>query len=446
MPPIDDDDWSDSDEEAGADVETSVLLGTPDGAITAAADLADAAVSRIGGHPAFLPSNEPPFSSSCCKICSRPMELLVQMWCPFENSPMDRALYMWGCAVPQCQTKDGWHAHLDRSLRAWRGLRYNDAYAAKLEKKIAKRKAAAVLPVKSTPKANPFSVSIIVPNSAPFGLGAQIFGDAAPAASSPVQEEDETSDVESDNTSSDEELLTALAVTTLEESPWKSAPSYPPLYLSTCSEYLPAQPKVKLPPGVQVVDPLDDPKGAKDVSWIAEAYENSLDVDQVFERFTKRVGYEGDQCVRYELEGTPLPYASDSVLEALFPLPPSPPLPVTKAAFTVVPPAKRSYNPSSIPPCPVCKSKRVFECQLMPNLVNVLRDGDAEAKDKKLTDEERRKLVEQELKRDSSGARRGMEWGTCLVFSCSKDCSLTDDGKEARESWREETVLVQWGV
>ncbi|KAJ7460580.1 programmed cell death protein 2 [Mycena latifolia] len=441
MPPIDDDDWSDSDEEAVSEVETSVLLGTPDGAITATADLADAAVSRIGGHPAFLPSNEPPFSSSCCKTCSRPMELLVQMWCPFENSPMDRALYVWGCAVPDCQTKDG-------CLRAWRGLRYNDAYAAKLEKKMAKgqkKKAAAILPEKSTPKANPFSASG-APNPAPFGLGAQIFGDSAPVASSPP--EAETGDVESYTESSDdEELLTALAVTTLEESPWKSAPSYPPLYLSTCSEYLPAQPKVKLPPGVQIVDPLDDSgKGGKDVSWISETYENSLDVDQVFERFTKRVGYEGEQCVRYELEGTPLPYASDSVLESLFPMPPAPLLPVTKAAFTVVPPAKRSYNPSSIPPCPVCKSKRVFECQLMPNLVNILRSVDAEDKGKKLTDEERRKLVEQELKRGSTGGSRGMEWGTCMIFSCSKDCCLSDDGKEARESWREEVVLIQWGV
>ncbi|KAJ6591843.1 programmed cell death protein 2 [Mycena vulgaris] len=441
MPPIDDDDWSDSDEEAVSEVETSVLLGTPDGAITTAADLADAAVSRVGGHPAFLPSNEPPFESSCCKICSRPMELLVQMWCPFENSPMDRALYVWGCAASDCQSKDG-------CIRAWRGLRYNDTYAAKLEKKLAKQKEKKTIAEKPKPKANPFSTSG-ASNPTPFGLGAQIFGDSSPAAPSPpnAQEEDETSDAESDTGSSDDELLTALAATTVEESPWKSAPSYPPLYLSTCSEYLPGQPQLKLPPGVQVVDPLDEPsKGGKDVSWIAEAYENSLDVDQVFERFTKRVGYEGDQCVRYELEGTPLPYASDSVLDSLFPVPPAPPLPVTKPAFTVVPPTKRSYNPASIPPCPVCKSKRVFECQLMPNLVNVLRSGDADDKSKKLTDEERRKLVEQELKHGSSDGRRGMEWGTCLIFSCSKDCALTDGGKEARESWREEMVLVQWGV
>ncbi|KAF8196690.1 programmed cell death protein 2 [Mycena galopus ATCC 62051] len=447
MPPIDEDGWSDSDEELVSEVETSVLLGTPDGAITAAVDLADVAVSRIGGHPAFLPSNEPPFSSSQCKTCSRPMELLVQMWCPFENSPMDRALYVWGCAVSECQAKEG-------CVRAWRGLRYNDAYAAKLEKKLAKQKVKAPTATEK-PKTNPFSLGGVPSSATPFGLGAQIFGDSPPAASPPIkqdhpieaQDDDETSDTESDATS--EELLTALASTTLEESLWRAAPSYPPLYLSTCSEYLPAQSKAKLPPGVEIVDSLPDDtgKGGKDVSWIAEAYENSLEVDQVFERFTKRVGFEGDQCVRYELEGTPLPYASDNVLKSLFPLPPAPPLPVTKAAFTVVPPARRAYDPSSIPLCPVCKSKRVFECQLMPNLINVLHaSGSTEDGRKKLTDEERRKLVEKELKGGSSGGGRGMEWGTCLIFSCSKDCSLTDDGKEARDSWREETVLIQWGV
>ncbi|KAF7370822.1 putative 20S rRNA accumulation protein 4 [Mycena sanguinolenta] len=429
MPPIDEDDWSDSDEEVVSEVETSVLLGTPDGAITVAADLADAAVSRIGGHP---------FSSSQCKTCSRPMELLVQMWCPFENSPMDRALYVWGCAVPECQSKEG-------CIRVWRGLRYNDEYAAKLAKKSAKQKAK---PIKTTekPKINPFSLGG-VPNSTPFGLGAQIFGDSPSAASSPPgppieepEDDHDTSDAGSD--ASSEELLTALAATTLEESPWRAAPSYPPLYLSTCSEYLPAQPKPKLPPGVEVVESLDDPgKGGKDVSWIAEAYENSLDVDQVFERFTKRVGFEGDQCKALRCR-----MPQNSVFQSLFPLPPAPPLPVTKAAFTVVPPARRTYDPSTtIPPCPVCKSNRVFECQLMPNLINVLRASGSAEESRKLTDEERRKLVEQELKGGSSGEGRGMEWGTCLIFSCSKDCSLADDGKDARESWREETVLIQWG-
>jgi pre-rRNA-processing protein TSR4 len=50
MAPKNDDQWSDSDDDVVSEVETSVLLGIPDGAIDAA-DINDAAVSRIGGHP-----------------------------------------------------------------------------------------------------------------------------------------------------------------------------------------------------------------------------------------------------------------------------------------------------------------------------------------------------------------------------------------------------------
>jgi pre-rRNA-processing protein TSR4 len=121
-----DDGWSDSDDEGLSDVETSVLLGVPDGPVEQSKDLLDAAVSRIGGHPvraslslcnsvieydrtspqAFLTA-DPPVSSSHCKSCSQPMELLVQVWCPFEESPMDRSLYIWGCAQGKCQRKEG---------------------------------------------------------------------------------------------------------------------------------------------------------------------------------------------------------------------------------------------------------------------------------------------------------------------------------------------------
>jgi len=125
------------------------------------------------------------------------------------------------------------------------------------------------------------------------------------------------------------------------------------------------------------------------------------------------------------------------------PAPQAPPLPVTKAAFKVVPVQKRIYIPTSLPPCPLCKSKRVFECQLMPNLINILRSSETE-KEKKLTDEERRKAVEKALKGGSPDTM-GMGWGTCMIFSCEKDCCIDDDGEfEARECWREELVLVQW--
>lgn len=51
MSPAHEDDWSDSDDDVGSDVETSVLLGVPDGLVQSDTDINDAAVSRIGGHP-----------------------------------------------------------------------------------------------------------------------------------------------------------------------------------------------------------------------------------------------------------------------------------------------------------------------------------------------------------------------------------------------------------
>ena len=49
--PHSDEDWSDSDDENLSQVETSVLLGVPDGTIDDEADRVDGAVSRIGGLP-----------------------------------------------------------------------------------------------------------------------------------------------------------------------------------------------------------------------------------------------------------------------------------------------------------------------------------------------------------------------------------------------------------
>lgn len=455
MAPPKEDDWSDSDEEELGEVETAVLLGVPDGPIDAESDTNDVAVSRIGGHPAFLAASEPPFSSSQCKHCSKPMELLLQMWCPFENSPMDRALYMWGCSRAGCQGKES-------TIRAWRGLRYNERYAAQLEMKLAKQRQreqekAAILAEeerkKAAAKINPFSMKGSVAGSNPFGLGAQVFGDVSPSpASDPSalgdpkgEEVGETDSGDEDGSDSDDSLITAMAGTTISESVWKDAPSFPPLYLSTVSEYLPAAPKAALPPGVQIMDPSEgEGNSGKDASWISESYENSLEIDQVFDKFSKRVEVEPEQCVRYELKGTPLPFSSEGqAFKQIFPDPKREAVTVTKAAFTVSQPQKRTYDPSAVPPCPACGSPRVFECQLMPNLINVLSSSDV-GEEKKMTDEERRKAVERALKKGDKDARGSMEWGTCFVFSCEKDCCLGENNKEAKEAWREEYVLVQW--
>ncbi|KAI9068304.1 hypothetical protein FKP32DRAFT_168245 [Trametes sanguinea] len=468
MPPADvEDTWSDSDDELEADVETSVDLGVPDGPVVDPAVLLNPTVSRIGGHPSFLATPHPPISHATCPNCSQPMELLVQIWCPLNESPNDRALFVWGCANGSCQRKDG-------SVRAWRELRFNKKYAEKLERKLARRKekeleaakaAAAEAAKKSQPKSNPFALGAAPSAPNPFGLGSQIFGgsdaaidDAAIEPAEPAQAAAQTesaaqngssdrggeSESESDtDDDTDDALAAGMQSASLDDSPWKAAPAYPPLYLSTVAEYLPPPPKVKVPVGA-TVDPDDDraPKGKDGGSqWDFEGYENSIDVDQAFERFSRRVSYEGEQCLRYEHGGTPLPYASDKVFDQLFPVPPAPPTPVTKGEFMVTPPRKRTFAPESVPRCPHCQSRRVFECQLMPNLINVLKEPAEATQGKKLTDEERRAEVLRAVRKESASRRRGMEWGTCMIFSCEKDCSAE---KEDGSSWREEYVLVQW--
>jgi len=437
-PPRDEDDWSDSDEEDLVDVETSVLLGVPDGSVDADDDLNDVAVSRIGGRPAFLTATEPPLSSSECKNCQRSMELLVQMWSPFEDSPMDRALYIWGCPRVGCQGKQG-------TVRAWRGLRFNEEYAIKLQRKLERQKArenAKKPPQPVLSKTNPFSSNATSAAPNPFGLGAQIFGNPIAPQPEPAKVdatdagEDEDSDSGNDSDCSEESLLTAMASVAISESAWKPCPSYPAYYLSTASEWLPGQPKPKVPDSAEVVE-----VASKDTSWMSEAYEDSLDTDHVFDRFSQRVEAEPEQCVRYELKGTPLPFASDAVFDKLFPAPVAAPPAITKAAAAPAP--KRTFDPSTIPACPACRSKRVFECQLMPNLINVLRPKEKAAPQ---TDEDRRKAVEEALKKGNKDDRRTMEWGTAMVFSCENDCCLDADNKEAKYTWREEEVLLQWDV
>lgn len=164
------------------------------------------------------------------------------------------------------------------------------------------------------------------------GIGSQLFGAADTDLSEP-EDDDEVSEpppsepdidddsgledaVESESederdSASSSSILEVLASTPSASSPWRSAPAYSPvLYLSTSSEYLPPSSKPKT--AVSADDGLGPAKEGKSrkagkeadkehTEWnnAMEGYENSLDIDHVFERFVSRVGYEGEQCVRW---------------------------------------------------------------------------------------------------------------------------------------------------
>ena len=195
MAPRAEDDWSDSDDEELGGVETTVLLGVPDGPIDAASDINDVAVSRIGGRPVrailnvqlyvvltnlkglprihrasvrFFPMQSmlKPNGAARPDVVSfrgqpdgpRPVYLgLSKSKLPGEKSDVRIAEFV-GHATDRRL----------RSVRAWRGLRHNEKYAAKLEIKLAKKrereraKAEALAKEaekKAAAKVNPFSVS-----------------------------------------------------------------------------------------------------------------------------------------------------------------------------------------------------------------------------------------------------------------------------------------------
>jgi len=444
-------DWSDEDEDGDvARIETSVHLGIPDGPVDSASDLKDAAVSRIGGQPALL-SHEVPFDSSLCRHCKNPMELLVQLWAPFEDSPYDRAVYVWGCARSGCQGKNG-------SIRAWRGLRYNETYAPKLERKLARKRVHERSPLApleghksmhQTAKINPFAMSTEVPHS---GLGTDVFNSVTPLdpgaevtfqGSVRDQENVDHDDDSASTSSSVSSVVVALASATVADSSWLSAPLYLPQYLSTVDEYIP--PSNKAPDEPTTGHDDDDGFNQEGHPWASEQYENSVPTDHIFDRFNERAAHQPQQCVRYDLGGIPMPFASDDLYKQLFPLSPegSASTTVTRAAFNVqYPPPGRGYNAASIPSCPHCGSRRVFEYQLMPNLINLLGRDSTTRKDVTTTDEQRMVAIQRLLKGDPD--RRGMEWGTVLVFSCEKDCCPGPGNKEKQGAWAEETVLVHW--
>ena len=146
----------------------------------------------------------------------------------------------------------------------------------------------------------------------PFGLGSHIFGTEKDVPESgfegfgvkednpdPKDEGAEAGEDEDEEDDEDEELVTAMATATLDTSPWASAPRYSSLYMSTTAEYLPPTLKSSIPVVEEAPEEDGDGKKGKDVAWAMEGYENSMDVDHAFERFSKRVGYEAEQCIRY---------------------------------------------------------------------------------------------------------------------------------------------------
>lgn len=415
------------------------------------------------------------------------------------------------------------HPVIPYSLRVIRHLQFNARWAARLEKQRQKQQAreerkkqqaeqAAARKAEQEAKKNvdPFAMSSSTSASTggPFGAGgfgstngsdSNPFGAPTSAASKSTPAVDEAPDSDEDScTSSDEEdsindeeerlsdeLAMKAAVSSSSSSTrdaWTTTaqPSYrPSLYLSTIPESSAsaragdkaAKAQQSSSADNEEDDDDDDDDDATNgmKSFEKEGYEKMMlaGMDDVLEKFIARVGAEGRQVVRYEMGGQPLPFSAQGELyKSLWPMSGSGSSKSTKPTF----------DSTRIPPCQVCGSKRTFEFQLMPNLVNTLRadsiQGGADDHNNDTTtnttvdDATTRKRRELEAvlgkslpslpgsdgitRTNAQDAQRlkqktGLCWSTALVFVCEKDCCVPREknGPEG-ETWREEWVGLQF--
>ncbi|KAL7420589.1 hypothetical protein Q5752_004540 [Cryptotrichosporon argae] len=399
---------------------TSVLLALPDGPVPPS-EPASHTLSFIGGYPTF-----PRVADVVrCGVCHDAVPLLAQVYCPLEGGENDRTLYVWACARAQCQRRDG-------AVRAFRASVRNEAYVRDVEAKRAEA-ARIAREEKERARVNPFTMNGDA-SSALFGSSRPLFG--APAATPAVPAQPDAPAAPD---------VSALTVSLHTHAP--PLPAYrPPQYLSTFDEYL------VLPEadgGADSSDDEDDARAPDATDAHGEFGGDDWDklvprgVDDVFEQFVRRLQAAEDgaaQVLRYDFAGTPLPYSAGSdVFRRLFPA-----APTTRAADNEdvdCAPFYEGNDGKGIVPACKCGGKRVFEMQLVPQLISVLRpetlstgagagagasagegeggceraDGAAEVGQ---SEAERKK----ELERLAKGEAGGMEWGNIMVFGCERDC------------------------
>lgn len=136
--------------------------------------------------------------------------------------------------------------------------------------------------------------------------------------------------------------------------------------------------------------------------------------DKTFSHFASILDQNPDQVLRYEFGGQPLLYNSRDTVGRL--------LNTSKTSSATV-----SSSNKGPPRCQKCGASRSFECQLTPHAISELEDVDGADAAELLAE--------------------GMEWGTIIVYVCSKDCAgdFAGNEKEGEEVlYVEEWAGVQW--
>ncbi|XP_010987426.1 programmed cell death protein 2-like [Camelus dromedarius] len=334
-----------------------VLLGLRDAAVRGRPKGPGAwTASKLGGVPDALPAVAAP--RPVCELCRQPLVLVVQVYCPLEGSPFHRLVHVFACPRPGCGSG---------GARSWKVFRSQCLQMRETETQDAQKE----------------ENGLTAEN---WCEGADDWGsDSEEAPSSQL-----TLDFGNDSSSAKEKDWTAqLQDLCLQDAVRGAAPPVPP------------GEGVALPPGLPqfppyyicVVDEDDyrdsfsldhahsllrdyqqregiDMKQLLSPSLSGdgdEKYEKTVikSGDKVFYKFMKRIAVCQEQILRYSWSGEPL--------------------------FLTCPTSEVTEPPA----CSHCGVRRIFEFQLMPALVSMLR---------------------------SANLGLSVEFGTILIYTCEKSC------------------------
>ncbi|XP_026234662.1 programmed cell death protein 2 [Anabas testudineus] len=312
--------------------------------------------SKVGGKPAWLSQRGlPSLPGLECEICRLPMAFLLQVYAPIsgQDSSFHRTLFLFCCRTPECYTRND-----SRCMKVFRSQlpRKNDFYPYDP-------------PPDDEPPSDPNQNESVLPVS---GIKlCWVCGCPGNKACSRCH-------------------IVTYCGKHHQTLHWKHTHKKEccsqEASIATTSPFL-------LPESELVTEPEEDDEGNEEDAEEAEEDSTQRGVDcpsladtlaetdleemalhetednKVFQRFKKRISPEPHQVVRYSRGGSPLWVSSQHI-----------------------------PSDQDIPPC-TCGAKRVFEFQVMPQLLNSL-------------------CV------DSTGA--SIDWGTVAVYTCSDSCNHDD--------------------
>ncbi|BES91579.1 Programmed cell death protein 2, C-terminal putative domain [Nesidiocoris tenuis] len=383
-----------------------VLLGYEDESISEKyKDQVDYTTNKIGGHPDW-PGDAP--TAVTCKLCNLSLPLVLQIYAPLDNSPYHRTLYLFACINPQCWNQNGSWVCL-RSQALPRSNAEIEDGCEMLENAACRNDWSVAGGDNWGDEENG--------NVIDFGMTTEISNITRDFSDMNVDDRNANSGSSVEGAISSVSMATATIEVEESEVVCIDTPTSPQINLIAMLEEAAPIPQVpitslyfqpifmavgeeerispalspsneehiqELMSHVQIsADEAADVSGHQRSPGIEEHYEKTLPAhgDKLFHQFVSRISANPGQILRYG--GHPLPL----------------------------------YNIQDKPrACRYCGAEALFELQVLPTLIRCLR------------------LVGS----DSSASGSHLEFGTVMLFSCSKSCWDSLDS-----SYREEQLVVQ---